>query len=630
MNILKKFIKGMKSSEKKYNRRKDADSFAIKPVPKAPSTSRREPTVFTGFDKYELDQLEPLCLQKELLIAEYLNKKRAGTLEPEEREKKEKEKRDFIKKLEIHFKLNYSWLSSMLGYKSGGGENDDEHVTPFKFMIFFGGGIWKTPSTTTPLFSLINITEDDYNAFQQILINNGLGNGDVSEFSELSPLKYALLDLMFGQNYRKQQDFLTNLLVLMYGGIYLSEPLLNQIKSDALPIKYDHDIRKFIPSESWCKKMSDTAMYTSLAHNVDAIEMRGKIIDDYNEGFQDYNETHGIENFKKKDTLKGKGRLCAKASTGCPVHTLVKQTREGIPECIKCKKEELKIAPEANKTNLESEITKAENEWTNIMGIEDAEKERWITENLSICMCNKKITISEDVIERLTLCTCKTSDSVYDSDINKSNMLTILDKLCNNLNKFKYERAFYNSVLFYGIDPDNSKSSDSKRAGQVRVQTDRLKDVIGSPTSRRATTPMNAQMSQAYNSDMPASNDIYLSREGIDNCHVLFIDKFVKQRGIDVELRLTEVQNEIQYLENPSTGAARPSTGGILPIEKQIERLKILKQGLEKLNEILNEAIVEAADILQRFSGGGKVKRKKKRKTKRKRNKPNKKTRRKR
>ena len=51
----------------------------------------------------------------------------------------------------------------------------------------------------------------------------------------------------------------------MYGGIYLSEPLLNQIKSDALPIKYDHQTRKFMPSESWCSKMSEIAMYTSLA-----------------------------------------------------------------------------------------------------------------------------------------------------------------------------------------------------------------------------------------------------------------------------------------------------------------------------------------------------------------------------
>ena len=500
----------------------------------------------------------------------------------------------------------------MLGYKSGGGENDDEHVTPFKFMIFFGGGIWKTPSTTTPLFSLINITEDNYKSFQQILKDNQLG--DVTEFSELSPLKFALLDLMFGQNFLKQQDFLTNLLVLMYGGIYLSEPLLNQIKSDALPIKYDHDTKKFIPSEKWCKKMSDTAMYTSLAHNVDAIEMRGKIIDDYNEGFQDDNETHGLENFKKKDTLKGKGRLCAKASTGCPVHMLVIQTREVFPECINCKIEELEITPEADKDKLRREITTAKNEWTNIMGIEDTEKERWITENLSICMCNKRITISKDVMERLTLCTCKTSDSVYDSDINKSNMLTILDKLCNNLNKFKYERAFYNSVLFFGIDPNNSTSSDSKSAGQVRGQTGRLSEATDTPMKQRSTTPMDPQMSQTFNPAIPPSDDIYLSREGVDNCHVLFIDKFVKQRRIDVGSRLTQVQNKIVSLRSLSedTGASIQ----LLPKEIQIQRLEILKQGLEKLKEIVDRAFIEALDILHPFNGGGKVKRKK-RKTRR-------------
>ena len=136
-----------------------------------------------GYDGYKLDELEPLCIQKEMLIAKFMYNKRksramgsgAAAIE---------DPRIFSKRLERHFKENYSWLSSMLGYKTGGGENDDEHVTPFKFMIFFGGGIWKTPEFASSLFSNIQLTEEGYRTLEVEVQQPG---GDTTVLNQLTP-----------------------------------------------------------------------------------------------------------------------------------------------------------------------------------------------------------------------------------------------------------------------------------------------------------------------------------------------------------------------------------------------------------------------------------------------------------
>ena len=58
---------------------------------------------------------------------------------------------------------------------------------------------------------------------------------------------------MFPGDIKTKTEFCRNLLLLMHGGIYLSEPLLNQEKSDTLPIKFNKTTKRFEVSESWCE-----------------------------------------------------------------------------------------------------------------------------------------------------------------------------------------------------------------------------------------------------------------------------------------------------------------------------------------------------------------------------------------
>ena len=621
---------------------------------KASPQERRDPTVFMGYDGYKLDTLEPLCIQKENLIARFCWLKKRLKSKSSGAAARDEDPRIFSKRLERHFKENYSWLSSMLGYKTGGGENDDEHVTPFKFMIFFGGGIWKTPSLSlSSFFNQIVLTEEGYS---NLLAAVAQGGGDTSVLNQLTPLKIVLLELMFSGNITKKIQFCRNLLLLMHGGIYLSEPLLNQEKSDTLPIKYDKATKKFEVSVSWCKTMSEDARAKAAATDVDAVKAAEETLDKYNRSNFEKNSTviHGKKKFKIKQGVKGRYRLCTKACTECPVHKLYKSIRTDLPACIKCNQEKLEAlilrfpeavgdddeketAPKSKRRRsdpnsmireLKQEIAAAEEDWIETMGITKMGDEsdsnyknrkiKWIKDNLSICMCAKKITIDDNIPaeERSMKCRCHSwHDQVYDTVMNRSNMRTILYELCKELNKFTYERAFYNSVLLFGAKKQGKIQTHA--AQHIRVgAVEMLRTVAAqqSPASQRATAaPAPASQGfgspgRGFSSQSAAADD----DDDTDNCHVKFIEKYVHEYDLLNKLLVMRerVEEELKQL------AEAFGTSSLMSPESKKE---ILQKQLVGITELI-DIFVKGKILHEAFMKGGiKVKRNKKQKKKTKR-----------
>ena len=178
----------------------------------------------------------------------------AETSNPGEKEKRMK-----------NFKRYYSWLSSVvMPREDREGQmvlvsNEDEHVLAYGFMLTFGGGLGKPPSqkTASAAHSTRTIDQNDlldfigkYRADPQFFINM------------LSDQTACDLLRAIGYNDSGILEFAKNTFLLNYHGMFFSEQVANQVKSNMLFIKLQiiDDKPKFSPSDhridEFCKMMN--------------------------------------------------------------------------------------------------------------------------------------------------------------------------------------------------------------------------------------------------------------------------------------------------------------------------------------------------------------------------------------
>jgi hypothetical protein len=218
------------------------------------------------------------------------------------------------------FKKNYSWLSStkMVRIKKNTTDNknmalennEDEHTLPFGFMLIFGGGLGRLPKDSlwenlkeaakkrsgspikegeedeeerkriekrqqTVLRSITeynNKTEEPKNLN---FIRLYRSDPEFTTFILSDPESHKLLNMM-GYSYEsppKLKNFLIMMHNLNYYGIFLSEKVLNQVKSDYLFLNMNIDekgVISFNPSKHRIQEWCDMVDFYKNSINFDA------------------------------------------------------------------------------------------------------------------------------------------------------------------------------------------------------------------------------------------------------------------------------------------------------------------------------------------------------------------------
>jgi hypothetical protein len=178
------------------------------------------------------------------------------------------ERREVIDRLQkklLLFKKYISWLTSVkmprIDIIKDGAEmrkliiNEDEHVLPFGFMLTFGGRLGGAPKPDATRHL-------SYTALNDMIINMGR---DFSQISlELSDKTCVDLARAMGFNELGMIYFFENMFDLKFEGMYFSEKLSNQIKSNAVFLKLN-----FVPLDKNNHAAGGTYIFQPSEHRID-------------------------------------------------------------------------------------------------------------------------------------------------------------------------------------------------------------------------------------------------------------------------------------------------------------------------------------------------------------------------
>ena len=355
---------------------------------------------------------------------------------------KRREVIDRLQKKLLLFKSYISWLTSVkmprIDIIKDGTEmskliiNEDEHVLPFGFMLTFGGRLGGAPKLGAKQHLSHAVVND-------MIINMGRDFSQISP--ELSDKTCVDLARAMGFNELGMIYFFENMFDLKFEGMYFSEKLANQIKSNAVFLKLN-----FVPLDENNEAAGGTYIFQPSEHRVDEF---CEMINIYKESI----DSDKISRLQRK--------------------MLDSQQEEHSSSSRFYNKEKY-----VNKFFIDG--------WQNIGGH-------------------------------------------YDKDAAKNTMMYILNKLCDNLNKYLPHRLFFNLVMnkvlinrakkkeqsrfrSLGAQPNRvSREGDRFASGLMRTDADRTFVEAAAAQRRGSMSRSNTAMSRS-NSVAPS-----FSRSGISS-----------------------------------------------------------------------------------------------------------------
>ncbi len=178
---------------------------------------------------------------------------------------KRREVIDRLQKKLLLFKNYISWLTSVkmprIDIIKDGTEmskliiNEDEHVLPFGFMLTFGGRLGGAPKPDATQHLSPTVVND-------MIINMGRDFAQISP--ELSDKTCVDLARAMGFNELGMIYFFENMFDLKFEGMYFSEKLANQIKSNAVFLKLN-----FVPLDENNEAAGGTYIFQPSEHRID-------------------------------------------------------------------------------------------------------------------------------------------------------------------------------------------------------------------------------------------------------------------------------------------------------------------------------------------------------------------------
>lgn len=178
---------------------------------------------------------------------------------------KRREVIDRLQKKLLLFKSYISWLTSVkmprIDIIKDGTEmskliiNEDEHVLPFGFMLTFGGRLGGAPKLGAKQHLSHAVVND-------MIINMGRDFSQISP--ELSDKTCVDLARAMGFNELGMIYFFENMFDLKFEGMYFSEKLANQIKSNAVFLKLN-----FVPLDENNEAAGGTYIFQPSEHRID-------------------------------------------------------------------------------------------------------------------------------------------------------------------------------------------------------------------------------------------------------------------------------------------------------------------------------------------------------------------------